>query len=127
QLSEAQIEALGRQAEAKAEELEARVESLDLAGLAEALESFDLDALAGDIEREVERVQGHGAASDAKAERALRRAEHGRARAEAERVRRSSKAGARAGEAVQREVERALRDNVIDAEEGRRIGEAARR
>ncbi|MCY0989895.1 hypothetical protein OV203_22340 [Nannocystis sp. ILAH1] len=67
------------------------------------------------IEAEGRRIQAEGRRAEAEARRA------------GEEAKRVQKARVRAGEAVRREVERALRDGVIDAEEQRRIEEAARK
>ncbi|MCY1009057.1 hypothetical protein OV079_26550 [Nannocystis pusilla] len=67
------------------------------------------------IEAEGRRTQAEGRRAEAEARRA------------GEEAKRVQKARARAGEAVRREVERALRDGVIDAEEQRRIEAATRK
>ncbi|WAS95977.1 M56 family metallopeptidase [Nannocystis punicea] len=170
ELSPQQLAELAGRAGKIAAEVERKVEHLDLAGLADALEDLDVDGIAEEVEREVERslrASGHGRDwTAAEAQRAAMReqrraerehdmgqrevqrearaeqrrvdrerlqveAEARRAQAEGRRVaeeaRRVQRARARAGEAVRREVERALRDNVIDAEEQRRIEDAARK
>ncbi|MCY1059803.1 M56 family metallopeptidase [Nannocystis sp. SCPEA4] len=164
-LSPEQLKELADRAEKIAADVEKKVEHLDLAGLADALEDLDLDHIADDVEREVERslrASGHIAVSPEggwevrrverehklaanearrQAQQESRRLERERVRAEADarraeadarriandQAKKVNQARARAGEAVRREVERALRDNVIDAEEQRRIEEAARK
>jgi hypothetical protein len=77
-----------------------------------------VEEMAADVERQVEHaLRG--------AERSLERAERARERAERAQQQ-AAKAQLRAGAALRREVDRALRDGVIDAEERRRISEAAR-
>ena len=157
QLSPRQLEELAGRAEKIAAEVERKVEHLDLAGLADALDDLDVDDIADDVEREVERslrASGHpgvvrvgrdpgrsAAEAQREAEREIRRLERDRRRAEADArraeadarriaadaLKKTNQARVRAGEAVRREVERALQDNVIDADEQRRIEEAARR
>ncbi|HEY8375691.1 MAG TPA: M56 family metallopeptidase [Nannocystis sp.] len=73
--------------------------------------------------RAAEQAERVAARAAARAERAAEKA--GKAH-KAERARGEDSARVRAGAAVQAEVERALRDGVIDAEEAKRIQEAAR-
>lgn len=100
-------------------------EGLDAAALAATIErelaGIDLDGLADEVSREVERALRE-------VERAHARVDAAQAKAtrHAERAERKAEQARRRGEAVQREVDRALRDGVIDGEERRRIGEAAR-
>jgi hypothetical protein len=100
-------------------------------GLREAereLAAIDLEAIAAEVERGLqgaEEALARAEAAQEQAERAHARAERDGQR-QAERAQRKAAKALRRGAAVQREVERAMRDGVIDGEEQRRIGEAAR-
>lgn len=118
QLSPEQLQALARRAETVAEELEAKLEHLDLAGLADALEGLDVDRFVDEVEREVERSLQAPRREGGPASREGRTGRHKGAQA-----RKAGAAALRAGEAVRVAVEEALRDGVIDAAEQRRIEE----
>ncbi|MDC0720971.1 M56 family metallopeptidase [Nannocystis bainbridge] len=166
ELSPEQLAELTGRAEQIAAEVERKVEHLDLAGLADALEHLDVDDLTAEVEREVERSLRASARELQRADRERqrgfdeaqraaqrevlseqRRADRERVQVEAEarrvqadgrraqaesrrateEAKRAQRARVRAGEAVRREVDRALRDGVIDAAEQRRIEDAARK
>lgn len=82
---------------------------------------IDAERLSKDVERQVEQALRHAERARERAQRDQERAHRGH-----ERAQRGAAHGRRRHEAAAREVERAMRDGQLDADERRRIREAAR-